>query len=60
MNATDLSAFLTWFEERNMFPVKHASDEQIVNAIQQYSAEDADLEFDLREEMFGPGAYAGD
>jgi hypothetical protein len=60
MSTADLSRFLIWFEEDNMFPIKYASDEKIISAIQQYSGGDTDLEFDLSEEMFGSSAYYED
>ena len=53
----NLEDFQHWFEVNNMFPIWRASQTQVINEIQRFAARDADLEFDLREEIYGPGGY---
>jgi hypothetical protein len=49
--------FQHWFEVNNMSVISRASQSQVIHGVQRFAAGDADLEFDLREELYGPGGY---
>jgi hypothetical protein len=53
----NLNKFCHWFEVNNLFVIERAGRDQLINAVIQFAKGDADMEFDLREELFGPGGY---